>query len=136
MQFSIDFFIVTLLEELCLWLRQPKFIFIVRYNNGTDSDKSEVVHLDVWKSGAHFKILAIYSPPSNQPIFSYVNHLKHSIFIGDYNAHSPPWGYSDPNEAGRRVHDFLCSTTFELIYDKKIPTPICITMVEAQPQIC
>ncbi|GIX67832.1 hypothetical protein CEXT_214621 [Caerostris extrusa] len=82
----------------------------------TDSDKSEVVHLDVWKSGAHFKILAIYSPPCNQPNFSYVNHLKHSIFIGDFNAHSPSWGYSDTNEAGRRVHDFLCSATFELIY--------------------
>ncbi|GIY49133.1 hypothetical protein CDAR_308421 [Caerostris darwini] len=34
---------------------------------GTDSGKSEVVHLDVWKCEAHFKILAIYSLPSNSP---------------------------------------------------------------------
>ncbi|GIY49131.1 hypothetical protein CDAR_308411 [Caerostris darwini] len=33
----------------------------------------------------------------------------------------PFWEYSDTNEAGRRVQDFLSSTTFELIYNKKDP---------------
>ncbi|GFT32143.1 hypothetical protein NPIL_613401 [Nephila pilipes] len=56
---------------------------------GTNYDKSEVVHLDVWKNGVLFKILAIYSPPCNSPDFSYVNHGNHTIFVGDFNAHSP-----------------------------------------------
>ncbi|XP_035229941.1 uncharacterized protein LOC118201889 [Stegodyphus dumicola] len=89
---------------------------------GVDGDRSEVVYLDIWKCGVHFKILAIlYSPPCNHPDFSYVNHLKHSIFLGDFNAHSPMWGYSDTNEAGRSVQDLLRSTAFKLIYDKKDP---------------
>ncbi|KAG8192562.1 hypothetical protein JTE90_015197 [Oedothorax gibbosus] len=88
---------------------------------GVDGDKSEVVHLDVWKCGVHFKILAIYSPPGNDPDFSYVNHSKHSMFIGDFNAHSPVWGYSDTNKAGRRVQDFLSSSNFELIFNKRDP---------------
>ncbi|GFY71750.1 hypothetical protein TNIN_265911 [Trichonephila inaurata madagascariensis] len=41
---------------------------------GVDSDKSEIVHLDVWKCGVHFKNLATYSPPCNHPDFSYVKH--------------------------------------------------------------
>ncbi|GFT30262.1 hypothetical protein TNCV_3467121 [Trichonephila clavipes] len=55
---------------------------------GVEYDKSEVTHLDVWKCGIHFKILAIYSPPCNYPDFSCVTHFKHYIFIGDVNAHS------------------------------------------------
>ncbi|GFS28449.1 hypothetical protein NPIL_76731 [Nephila pilipes] len=29
------------------------------------------------------------------------------------------WGYSDTNEAGGRVQDFLSSSTFELVYNKE-----------------
>lgn len=74
----------------------------------------------------------------NSHDFSYVNHLSHSIFKGDFNTHSPIWGYSGPNEAGRIVQDFLSSTTFELILysRKKILTQICVTMAEAPPQTC
>ncbi|GFX99605.1 hypothetical protein TNCV_5026581 [Trichonephila clavipes] len=86
-----------------------------------DSDKSEVVHLDVWKCGVHFKILSICIPHCNHPDFSYVNHVKHSIFIRDFNAPSSVWGYSDTNEFDRRIQDFLNSTTFELLYKKKDP---------------
>ncbi|GFT30370.1 hypothetical protein NPIL_342001 [Nephila pilipes] len=31
------------------------------------------------------------------------------------------WGYSDTNEAGGRVQDFLSSSTFELVYNKEDP---------------
>ncbi|GFT41939.1 hypothetical protein NPIL_507771 [Nephila pilipes] len=82
---------------------------------GTDCDKCEVVHLDVWESGGVFKILAIYSPPD----CSYINHCKHTIFIGDFNAQSPVWGYFVTNEAGGRVQVFLSSSTFELVCNKE-----------------
>ncbi|GFT63009.1 hypothetical protein NPIL_685061 [Nephila pilipes] len=88
---------------------------------GTDCDKSEVVHLDVWKSGVLLKILAICSPPCNSSDFSYVNHCKHTIFVADFKAHSPIGVYSDTNEAGGRVQDFLISSTFELVYNKGDP---------------
>ncbi|GFY74431.1 hypothetical protein TNIN_76531 [Trichonephila inaurata madagascariensis] len=41
--------------------------------------------------------------------------------LRDFNAHSPVWRYSDTNEAGRTVRDFLSSTTFELLCNKKDP---------------
>ncbi|GFS94744.1 hypothetical protein NPIL_509741 [Nephila pilipes] len=105
----------------------------------SDCDKGEVAHLDVWKSGVLFKILDLYSPPCNSPDFSYVNHGKHTIFVGDFNAHSPihltfpcdtftcgtftsMWYiHFDTNEAGGRVQDFLSSSTFELVYNKEDP---------------
>ncbi|GFU51679.1 hypothetical protein NPIL_147801 [Nephila pilipes] len=97
----------------------------------TDCDKSEVVHLDVWKSRVLFKILAIYNLPCNSPDFSYVNHCKHTIFVGDFNAYFPKWGYSNTNESGGRVQNFLSSSIFELVYNKEDPTLIYITMAEA-----
>ncbi|GFV43481.1 hypothetical protein TNCV_4592051 [Trichonephila clavipes] len=74
---------------------------------GVDSDKREVDNLDVWKCRVHFQILAIYSPFCNHPAFSNVNHLKHSIFIWDINAHSLAWEYSVANEVGWRIQNFL-----------------------------
>ncbi|GFU44250.1 hypothetical protein NPIL_259421 [Nephila pilipes] len=78
----------------------------------TDCDKSGVVSMNVWKSGVVsmnvwksgvLKILGIYSPPCNSPDFSYVNHCKYTIFVGNFNAHSLMRGYYDTSEAEGRV---------------------------------
>ncbi|GFU36006.1 hypothetical protein NPIL_254471 [Nephila pilipes] len=95
--------------------------FCIIKTMGTVCNKSEVVHLDVCKSRIIFKILAIYSFPYNYPEFSYVNHGKHTIFVGDFNTHSPMWCYSDINEARERVQEFLSSSTFELVNNKEDP---------------
>ena len=37
--------------------------------------------------------------------------------IGDFNAHSPKWGYKDTNATGKEMEDLLNTSILELIYD-------------------
>ncbi|GFY76161.1 reverse transcriptase domain-containing protein [Trichonephila inaurata madagascariensis] len=84
-------------------------------------DKNEVIKLNLWKNGKRFNILAIYSPPNNKPDFSYLNSSTRTVLMGDFNAHSPIWGYIDSNNAGKSVEDLLNSNIFELFYNHSDP---------------
>ncbi|GFU31366.1 hypothetical protein NPIL_542991 [Nephila pilipes] len=101
---------------------------------GTDCDKNEVVFLDVWKSEVLFMILAIYRPSCNSPDFSYVNPCQHTLFVDDFNAHSPMWGYSYTNDAEGKVQDFYARLLSNLYTTRKIPTHIFIKIAEALSQ--
>ncbi|GFT62025.1 hypothetical protein NPIL_326991 [Nephila pilipes] len=79
--------------------KELKAEFRIIKEMGTDWNKREIVHLEVWKRGVLIQILAIFSPPCNSPDFSYVNHGKHAVSFSDFNAPSPMWGYSVRNEA-------------------------------------
>lgn len=73
-------------------------------------DKSEIVQLDVWherRKIRKFTIITIYSPPKNKPDFSFIDRSPGTIFLGDFNAHFPLWGYNDIKPAGRAVEDLL-----------------------------
>ncbi|GFY64861.1 cytochrome P450 2F3 [Trichonephila inaurata madagascariensis] len=81
------------------------------------SDKSEVTYWDVFKRNSHFRIYFIYNPPKSKPDFSYLGtRTTRSIFMGDFNAHSPAWGYKELNEAVIEVEDLIFSSTYELLY--------------------
>jgi hypothetical protein len=42
--------------------------------------------------------------------------------IGDFNAHSPKWGYKDTNAAGKEMKDLLNTSILELIYNDTDPS--------------
>ena len=90
-------------------------------NMESSSDKSEVIEINVLKIERLFKIFTIYSPPNNKPNFSFLNSSSHTIFLEDFNAHSPMWGCNDSNEARKSVEDLLNPSTFELIYNSNDP---------------
>ena len=81
--------------------------FHIVKNMESSFDKSEVFEINVWKIQRRFKIFVIYSPPNNKPDFSFFNSSSNTIFLGDFNAHSPAWGYNKSNEAGKSVEDLL-----------------------------
>ena len=85
---------------------------------GTDTDKSEIVQVDVWKNEFHYKIYAVYSPPNNKPDFSILNFTNKTIFLGDFNGHSPIWGYTDTNASGKETEDILNTSNLQLVYNK------------------
>ena len=41
--------------------------------------------------------------------------------IGDFNAHSPKWGYTDTNAAGKDMEDLPNTSVLELIYNDTDP---------------
>jgi len=42
--------------------------------------------------------------------------------IGDFNAHSPKWGYKNTNAAGKEMEDLLNTSVLELIYSDTDPS--------------
>ncbi|GFT98578.1 hypothetical protein NPIL_232821 [Nephila pilipes] len=86
---------------------------------GTDCDKSEVVHLDIWKSGVLFKILAIYSLLVILLIFPMLSTVKMLLLLKTLMATSPIWGYSDSNEFKGRIQHFRSSPKSNLYITSK-----------------
>jgi len=84
---------------------------------GNSEDKSETVKVNVWKQGNNFAIYAIYSPPNNKPDFTSLYVTRKTILIGDFNAHSPKWGYKDTNTAGKEMEDLLNTSVLELLHN-------------------
>jgi len=89
---------------------------------GNSEDKSEIVKVNVWKKGNIFTIYAICSPPNNKPDFTSLYITSKTIMIGDFNAHSPKWGYKDTNTAGKEKEDLLNTSVSELIYNDTDPS--------------
>ena len=88
---------------------------------GDSEDKSEVAKINVRKKGNTFTIYAIYSPP-NKPDFTSLYVTSKTIMIGDFNVHSPKWGYKDTNAAGKELEDLLNTSILELIYNETDPS--------------
>jgi len=89
---------------------------------GNSEDKSITVKVNVWKKGNNFTIYAIYSPPNNKPDFISLYVTCKTILIGDFNAHSPKWGYKDNNTAGKEMEDLLNTSDLELLHNDTHPS--------------
>ncbi|KAJ4447959.1 hypothetical protein ANN_09969 [Periplaneta americana] len=79
-------------------------------------DKVEIIQIAIWKGNSHYTIYGIYNPPNNNPCLDIINIHRKTILIGDFNGHSPKWGYKDYNASGKTIEDLLNSSTLELIY--------------------
>jgi len=74
------------------------------------------------EKGNNFTIYVIYSPPNNKPDFTSLHITSKTIMIGDFNAHSPKWGYKDTNAVGKEMEDLLNTSILELIYSNTDPS--------------
>ena len=68
---------------------------------------------EIWHTGCKYTIYNLYNPPANHmnltPTFSDSQFSK-TIIAGDFNGHSPSWGYNDTNKTGSFIETF-CNTT-------------------------
>jgi hypothetical protein len=55
--------------------------------------------------------------------------------IGDFNSHSPKWGYNDTNEAGKQMEDLLNTSTLQLIYDIDPPIYLYFNGAQTTPDL-
>ena len=88
---------------------------------GDTSDKLELIYLNVWKAGVHFKIYAAYNPPNNKPNLDAITTGNKTIFLGDFNAPSKTWGYISTTTIGQIFEDFLDTSNMELVYNNTDP---------------
>ena len=82
---------------------------------------TDVQKTTIWHSGRKFYIYNIYNPPGNSLHLPYQlenSEFENSIVAGDFNGHSPSWGYNDSNPTGKTVEEICNSTNLFLIQDE------------------
>ena len=76
----------------------------------------------LWHSGQKYKIYNVYHPPGStlqlQNIFS-ESVFHQTIIAGDFNSHSPTWGYKDLDSNGKVVEELIHSTNLLLIQNNE-----------------
>ena len=78
---------------------------------------TDVQKATIWHAGQKYTILNIYSPPGT---LCNITELQETVFhntiiAGDFNGHSPLWGYPDHYAATGRYIEDLCETTNLLV---------------------
>ena len=64
---------------------------------------TDVQKITIWHEGSKFTLYNVYNPPWNDFLFKFVptKVFQKTIIAGDFNGHSPRWGYQDLNNTGR-----------------------------------
>ena len=81
----------------------------------TNSDRLEVVHLDVWKKNVKIPCIAVYNPPNNVGYYDVIPCDEICLVFGDFNSPSTRWGYSTTTTAGKNTEDFVDTCPIERI---------------------
>ena len=98
---------------------------IVGQTENLDHSPTCIQKSTIWHSDEKFSIYNIYSPPlTNIKLPASVTEsgvLKKTILAGDFNGHSPQWGYNDYNTTGRIVEEVCCTTNLCLVQNSSTP---------------
>ena len=78
----------------------------------TIANPTDVQKVTIWHAGTKYDLFNVYNPPKFEcklPNLQDSTYYR-TILAGDFNGHSPLWGYSDHNKTGKFVEK-LCGAT-------------------------
>ena len=77
----------------------------------------------IWFSGSKYTIFNVYNPPWNTLSFNSISqsNLQKTIVAGDFNGHSPEWGYEDLNKSGKVIEELCESSNLTVLQDENSP---------------
>ena len=84
------------------------------------SGGTDIQRVTVWNTGGKFTIYNVYSPPRDVcelPQLQKASYKK-TMIAGDFNAHSPLWGYKDHNNSGQYIEQLCNSTNLAVLQDE------------------
>ena len=86
-------------------------------------DETDMQEVKVQQSnGTTYTIYNVYCPPRNTLQLNFPNaDYKNTIFAGDFNGHSPLWGYSDTDTTGTVLEELLRSSNLISLQNDKTP---------------
>lgn len=87
------------------------------------SHPTDVQRVNIWHSGNKYTIYNVYSPPQttcNIPELYKTQYLK-TLLVGDFNGHSPRWGYPDYNSTGKYIEDICDVTNLSVLQNTESP---------------
>ena len=80
---------------------------------------NDILRATVWYGNKKFTIYNIYSPPKETFTFSHTEStFRATVIAGDFNGHSPLWGYTDQNQSGKNIEELCESTNLIRIQDQ------------------
>ena len=94
-------------------------------DNITAENPTHVHKATVWADNKKISIFNVYSPPGttcNIPELQETMY-RNTIVAGDFNGHSPLWGYEDTNSTGKYIEDLNQTTNLVIQQDRNsVPT--------------
>ena len=89
-----------------------------------ETDRPTDFHkISIWHCESKYTIFNIYNPPWNNCSFTPLADTVYAktIVAGDFNGHSPLWGYNDHNKTGTVIEELCQSTNLTLLQDENSP---------------
>jgi ribonuclease HI len=92
----------------------------VSYETNEETDLQKVI---IWCGEKKYEVFNVYNPPKfNLKLKPFPNpDLKSTIIAGDFNGHSPIWGYSSRNNTGHAIEELTNSTSLILLQNSQSP---------------
>ena len=96
---------------------------IVDHSNKSDNDDTELLGINIITKGREITIYNIYSPPSKPLLLEKVCPTSERFLVtGDFNSHSPSWGYAKLDKKGEYLEDWMLENHLILINKPDDPT--------------
>ena len=79
--------------------------------------------ITIWHNGSKYTIYNVYNPPWNHLNFNSIPDIifSKSVIAGDFNGHSPQWGYKDYNHTGKAIEELCRTTNLSVLQDENSP---------------
>ena len=88
----------------------------IEIHRSTDTEDTEVLGVKLLLEEKPLSIYNVYSPPSKMiDLHSIQPEAERWIIVGDFNSHSPSWGYPDLDPKGEEVEDWIITNQMVLI---------------------
>ena len=88
----------------------------------TADQPNDIQLATVWFGERKLKVHNVYSSPKETFTFSAQDTIfKNTVLAGDFNGHSPLWGYADTNASGTNIENLCQSTNLICLQDENSP---------------
>ena len=84
-------------------------------------DRAEMIGVKIHLGNKEITIYKCYCPPRKAHVLHAMNISEHCIVVGDFNSHSPSWGYPEQDARGEEVEDWQTSSNLLLINGAEDP---------------
>ena len=90
----------------------------VEINTG---DKAEMIGVNLHLQNKTITVFNCYCPPRKEHVLHAIVITNNCIVLGDFNSHSPSWGYTDQDARGEEVEDWHASMNLLILNDPEDP---------------
>ncbi|KAK3760362.1 hypothetical protein RRG08_030623 [Elysia crispata] len=84
-------------------------------------DRAEMVGVKIHLHNKEMLIYNCYCPPTKEHILHAMSISEHCMVVGDFNSHSPSWGYTVQDARGEEVEDWQTNSNLLLLNDAEDP---------------